>query len=164
MGKIATDDLKVVPYLKTEHLGGRTVNLMPLWDGKSWHMWFPTPVGLVKAPAVDAIEVDYVAEAPAKQYDLSIPFIHLMWQRASWPEICPLILAISDDFHNMGTSVAKLRHFFNHRAGLPRGAATRFASTEVEYIVILDPDGIRPVARDDLNRLEGHGASPRRCC
>jgi hypothetical protein len=134
---ITIADLKVVSYLKTEHLGGRTVNLMPLWDGTNWQMWLPTPVGLVKGKVTDTIEGDYVAVAAAKQSDLFIPFVHLMWQRASWPEICPLIRAICDDFHNMGTSVAKLRHFFNHRSGLAHGAATRFAGTEVEYIVIL---------------------------
>ncbi len=131
------EDLQTVPYLKTEHLGGRTVNLMPLWDGEHWHMWFMTPEGLVEGKVMDTVEGDYVAVTPAKQSDLFIPFVHLMWQRASWPEICPLILAICDDFHNMGTSVAKLRHFFDCRGRLPPGAARRFALTELEYLVVL---------------------------
>lgn len=137
MQLIKFEDLKAVSYLKTEHLDGRTVNLMPLWDGHHWRSWFPTPEGLVEGKMVDSIEGDYVSNTPAMDSDLFIPFVHLMWQRASWPEICPLIVAICDDFHNMGTSVAKLQHFFNCRKNLPDGAARRFASTELEYLVIL---------------------------
>jgi hypothetical protein len=110
---------------------------MPFWDGESWHLWVDTPEGLVEGKVLDTVEGDYVAKTPARQSDLFIPFIHLMWQRASWREICPLISAISDDFHNMGTAIAKLRHFFDCRERLPRGAAPRFASTELEYLVIL---------------------------
>jgi hypothetical protein len=135
---IAVESFKAIPYLKAEHLGdGRTVKLMPLWDGEIWRLWLDTPRGLMEARMVDAVEGDYVAKTPAKQSDLFIPFVHLMWQCASWPEICPLINAISDDFHNMGTSVAKLRHSFDSRANLPPGSASRFAHTELEYVVML---------------------------
>lgn len=75
--------------------------------------------------------------APAKESDLFIPFVHLMWQQVSWPEVCPLINGISDDFHNMGTSMAKLRHFFDFQSKLPPGAGLRFARTELEYLVML---------------------------
>jgi hypothetical protein len=135
---ITIESLKVVPYLKTEHLGdGRTVKLMPLWDGERWRSWIDTPEGLIEVKIVDTVEADYVAATAAKQSDLFIPFVHLMWQCASWPEICPLISAIIDDFHNMGTSVAKLRLFFDSRNKLPPGAASRFAHTELEYLVML---------------------------
>jgi len=101
---ITIESLKVVSYLKTEHLGdGRTVKLMPLWDGTNWRMWVDTPVGLIEGKMMDTIEGDYVGVGAAKEFDLFIPFVHLMWQRASWTEVCPLISAISDDFHNMGT-------------------------------------------------------------
>jgi hypothetical protein len=135
---ITVESLKAIPYLRTEHLGdGRSVKLMPLWDGESWKMWIDTPVGLTEVKIVDTMEGDYVARRAAKESDLFIPFIHLMWQCASWPEICPLISAISEDFHNMGTSAAKLRHFFDSRSRLPAGAASRFARTELEYLVML---------------------------
>jgi hypothetical protein len=107
-------------YLKAEHLGdGRTVKLMPLWDGKDWRMWVDTPVGLIEGKMVGTVEGDYVGVGAAKESDLFIPFVHLMWQRASWPEVCPLISAISDDFHNTGTSLAKLKHFFQSQRALP---------------------------------------------
>lgn len=135
---VTIENLKVVPYLRTEHLGdGRTVKLMPLWDGQCWHLWIDMPEGLIEGKIMDTVEGGYVGTTAAKQSDLFIPFIHLMWQCASWPEICPLISAISDDFHNMGTSVAKLRHFFDSRSNLPRGATSRFAQTELEYLVML---------------------------
>jgi hypothetical protein len=135
--QLTIEELRTVPYLDVEHLQERTVNLMSLWDGQNWHMWVPTPSGLVEGKIVDTVEGDYVAVTAAKPTDLLIPFVELMWQRASWPEICPLINAISDDFHNMGTSIAKLRHFFECRNRLQPGGARRFASTELEYIVIL---------------------------
>lgn len=125
--------LKVVPYLDTAQLGGRTIKLMPLWDGERWRQWLPTPLGVSEIKIVDVTEADYVALAPAKDSDLFIPFVHLMWQRASWPEVCPMISAICDDFRNMGISISKLRFFFDHRASLT--AVTRFAETELEYML-----------------------------
>jgi hypothetical protein len=113
------------------------VNLMPLWDGTDWHMWLDTPVGLIKTKIIDTTEGDYLAKSAAKPSDLFIPFIHIMWQRASWNEICPLIIAISDDFHNMGTSVAKLRHFHENSQRIGNRGAHRFALTELEYLVTL---------------------------
>lgn len=135
---ITLEDLKAVVYLKPEHLGdGRIVNLMPLWDGENWRVWLDTGAGLAEGKMTGVVEGDYVARSAATQSDLFIPFVHTMWQRASWPEIYPLIRAISDDFHNMGTSAAKLRHFFDSRKSLPPGGASRFASTELEYLVTL---------------------------
>jgi len=82
---ITIESLKVVPYLKTENLGdGRTVKLMPLWDGNNFRMWIDTPVGLIEAKMIDTVEGDYVGIGAAKESDLFIPFVHLMWQRACW--------------------------------------------------------------------------------
>jgi hypothetical protein len=135
---ITIEDLKSVTYLKLENLdGGRVVNLMPLWDGTDWHQWVNLPQGLIEGKVVDVTEGDYVGRGAAKASDLFIPFIDFMWQRASWPEIIGLIVAIADDFHNMGTSVAKLRLFFDSQKKLPPMGASRFASTEIEYLVML---------------------------
>ena len=136
MVDVTIEELRKVTYLDTRQMDDRTVNLMPLWDGTHWRMWFPTPSGLVEGKIADTTEGDYVGVTAAKPSDLFIPFVHLMWQRASWREICPLIIAICDDFHNMGTSVAKLRHFFGCRLA-PPGGANRFASTELEYLATL---------------------------
>ena len=137
MQGIALEELRKVTYLDLENLQGRTIKLMPLWDGTAWHLWMTTPIGILEGKIQDTTEGDYVANGPAKQSDLFIPFVHLMWQRASWPEIIPLIEGISEDFHNMGTSVAKLKHFFSFRNAIPVGGASRFALTELEYLVTL---------------------------
>ncbi|MGC2744327.1 MAG: hypothetical protein WA672_14150 [Candidatus Angelobacter sp.] len=135
---VTIERLKAVSYLKPENLGdGRVVNLMPLWDGSTWHQWFDLPDRLIDLKIVDVSEGDYIGKAAAKPSDLFIPFIDFMWQRASWPEITDLIVAIADDFHNMGTSVAKLRLVFDSRKKLSSVGASRFASTELEYLVML---------------------------
>ncbi len=100
-------------------------------------MWLNTEVGLIEGKIIDTAESDYVAKSAARPSDLFIPFIHIMWQQGSWSEICPLIIAISQDFHNMGTSVAKLRHFHEFRKPIGGRGAHRFALTELEYLVTL---------------------------
>jgi len=87
---------------------------------------------------IDAEQVNYVAKQPARDSDIFIPFVDLMWQRASYPEVCFFISAICDDFHNMGTSIAKLKLFFDSRNSFaPSMMASNFAATEIEYLIIL---------------------------
>lgn len=129
--------LAIVPYLDTSALDDRTVKLMPFWDGDNWHWWIDLATHLLPIKIVDTSEVDYVAKTPAKSTDVLIPFVHIMWQQASWKEICPQIIAISEDFHNMGTSIAKLRHIHEFRAKIGSKGSHRFALTELEYLVTL---------------------------
>ena len=56
------DELKKLPYLDLSALDGRTVQLMPLWDGNSWRMWTDTEVGLIEMKMVDALESAYLAK------------------------------------------------------------------------------------------------------
>jgi hypothetical protein len=133
---IAHERLKVIPYLNVDELGDRRVNLMPLWNGEYWRQWVATPSAVVELKVVDTVEADYVAVRPAKESDFFIPFVDLMWQRGSWPEVCPLICSLCDDFRNLGISVAKLRFFFDSRSDSSQ-PFSRFAQTEFEYITIL---------------------------
>src|SRR5215469_8273360 len=111
---LPTEKFKAIPYIKFEHLvDGRTVKVMPLWDGNNWRVWLPTPEGFFEGKMVDTTDGDYVGLGAARDNDLYIPFIDLMWQRASWPDVCPFITSIADYFHNMGTSLTKLRLFFD---------------------------------------------------
>jgi hypothetical protein len=162
-GAIPIEKFKAIPYLKFEHLvGGRTVKLMPLWDGRNWHLWVNTPIGFIEGKVVETVEGDYVGVGAARENDLWIPFIELMWQRASWPDVCPLIEAISDDFHNMGTSMAKLRVFFDYAEKLPPRGAARFASTELEYLVILGRtvfDSLQEIIRTIWKTVQLHDAA-----
>lgn len=136
MTTIPLDQLNAVPYLDVSRLEGRRVKLMPLWDGRRWRMWLPTTGRLIETNPIEAVMTDYVGVGAAKESDLLIPFVELMWQRASWPEVCPLISAICLDFHHMGTSIAKLRHVFRTRE-IVADQATLFAATELEYLLIL---------------------------
>ena len=154
---IAPQALNAVSYLSNAELGGRSINLMPLWDGERWHQWLYTAVGILEIKIVDAIEVDYVAVKPAKESDLFIPFVHLMWQRGSWPEVCPMISAICDDFRNMGISVAKLRFFFDHRSSIPSHTASRFAADRIGIHCGSDAECIRSAAGDYFGSLEEKG-------
>ena len=119
-------------------LRDRAINLMPLWDGEKWHSWVPVGNGkVIRMQIAGVSEGDYLAKAAQLDSDLFITFVDLMWQRASWPEIVPLITEIEDDFRNMGTSLAKLKHIFQTRSLLPQGAPRTFANTELEYLIIL---------------------------
>ena len=130
------EQLRVVPYLDVDSLGDRVVNLMPLWDGSQWHLWVPTKDALIEMTPLDAVQVDYVATARAQDSDILIPFVEFMWQRASWPEVFTHVRALGEDFHNLGTSVAKLMHFHATRAEIGNPAISRFVATELEYLVM----------------------------
>ena len=131
--QIDSAELGKVPYLDRDVIGSRLVSPLPFWDGASWHVWNPGKHGLMCLTAVEAIHADYVSKEAARDSDLWVPFVDLMWQRASWPDVYPIITAIRDDFHNLSTSVAKLRHFHRTRAML-NTRITWFAATEIEYI------------------------------
>jgi hypothetical protein len=135
--KIPAEAFATIPYLDAANLGDRTVNLMPLWDGERWRQWFWIGHQFIEVKIVDTIESDYVAKSPAKESDRFIPFVHVMWQQMSWPEILPKILAILADFRNMGISIAKLRFFFDHDPEHRSLAISRFAETETEYLLML---------------------------
>ena len=126
--------LQDIPYLDLAHLAGRQVVLLPFWDGSRWHAWVPVEGGYWDMKPVDAAHSDYVAERAAREDDLFVPFIDLMWQRASWPDVAPRISAISDDFHNLFASVAKLQLFQRLAGELSTYDHEAFARTELEYM------------------------------
>lgn len=136
MSTTKAEELRLVPYLDVEHLGDRSVNLLPLWENDRWSLWIPSASGLFVMHPERAIETDYVAKSCESPSDIVIPFIELMWQRASWPEVCTLISAISADFHNLGTSVEKTSLFFRSRETLGH-QSTHFVKTELEYMFML---------------------------
>lgn len=133
--EVDISELKVVEYLDISMLAGRRPVLQPVWTGDKWRLWIPGPKGLIEMNPVQAYQSDYLAKQPAGPNDLCIPFVDLMWQRASWPKICPLVASIAADFHNFGSSVEKLTFFFEQRKHV-RGS-TAFVKTELEYIFIL---------------------------
>jgi|BarGraIncu00431A_1022009.scaffolds.fasta_scaffold18491_2 hypothetical protein len=127
-------ELAKIPYLNPGVIGERVVNLMPLWDGASWHQWLAVEDRLIPLRILEVEQVDYVAKEAARETDLWVPFVDLMWQRTSYPEVCPRVTTICDDFHNLFTSIAKLRHFHRTREMLGGIVPMTFAATEIEYI------------------------------
>jgi hypothetical protein len=135
---ILFSEMEKVFYINSAAIGGRTTNLLPLWDGEQWHSWFPIGGGkLIKIQMHDVAQGDYFAERAKSEGDLFIPFVDLMWQRASWPEAVPLIQAIEGGFLRMATCMAKLKHAFLTQNSMPDGALTNFAATEIEYLTVL---------------------------
>lgn len=131
------EELQQVTHLNVSAIGDRTVNLMPLWDGKEWHSWISVNGKIIKMKMMGVVEGRYLAKNVEHKSDLFMPFVDLMWQRTSWPEIVPLISAIEDDFSKMSTSIAKLKHTFQTQKQLSSGSSRAFAETELEYLLVL---------------------------
>lgn len=129
------NELRKITYINPNVIGDRSVLLMPLWDGTEWHQWIDTSRGLVEIKVVDTIRSNYVARVAVTESDIWIPFVDLMWQRASWPDITRFIFGICDDFHAMATSAAKLKHYHIARDTIPTNLASSFVATELEYLV-----------------------------
>jgi hypothetical protein len=127
-----------MPYIDAAALHGRTMLLMPLWDGAAWSMWVDAPPGqLIQVQIVEPIRSNYLASVPADKYDLQIPFGHFMWQRASWPEVAKQIMGICHDFHQLATISAKLEHFHDARENINANLLTSFVQNEVEQLIIV---------------------------
>jgi hypothetical protein len=135
---VALTEIKKISYVDANVLGDRVLFLMPLWDGSNWRQWFELGDGtLVEGKIVDVVRSEYVSKQAVAEDDLWIPFVDFMWQRASWPEMVPLIRALCDDFHQFAASTAKLKHFFHTREQIPRHAVSSFVDTELEYLVVV---------------------------
>jgi hypothetical protein len=130
---IPIDALLKLPYLDVTAIGDRTVNLMPMWDGSHWLGWIVVDGDLLEINVSDVQQVDYIASQAATPTDMMIEFIEFMWQRASWPEICPLISRARSDIHNLATSLAKIDYFFESRLLIGHGVG-HFVLTEIEYL------------------------------
>ncbi|MFG1187347.1 hypothetical protein [Xanthobacter aminoxidans] len=136
MGSISYLELRKIVYLDPQAVDGRSILIMPFWDGSEWHLWTEAPPGsIIKLQIVDAVHSNYIAKEPVTKSDIYIEFIDLMWQRATWPEINKLMLGIQDDFHLLATSLCKLRHFFDKKDVIDSSIISSFVKSELEYIV-----------------------------
>jgi len=127
--------LEDIPYLDLSVVGGRRIELKTFWDGEQWYTWAKTDRGLVRLRPRDVALSEYVAKEPARESDLWIPFVDLMWQRASWSKVLPRTRAICAGFQNLFTSIAKIHHVHFTREVLGPVLRSTFVSTELEYIV-----------------------------
>jgi hypothetical protein len=127
-----------MPHIDAGALQGRTMLLMPVWDGAAWNMWVDAPPGqLIKVQIVEPIRSNYLATVPADKYDLQIPFVDFMWQRASWPGVARQIMGICHDFHQLATIAVKLEHLHEARGSIDANLLTSFVQGEVEQLIIV---------------------------
>lgn len=132
MIKVSADELAKLPHLRTDQLHGRTIPLLPHWDGKEWHSWVAANGKILPIKINDVVHSDYLATSAAAPGDILVPFVSFMTQRAYWPDVAHWFSAICDDIHNLGTALAKIDFFFAHRAEIE--GVGRFVATETEYI------------------------------
>ncbi len=130
------NNLSPVRYLDVSRIGARTVEILPLWDGKQWCIWVPTRDGLRELHPTDAMDAMYVGIDRAAENDLCVPLLHNIWQRATWDPVVRILRAVCDDIDNLGTALAKVDHFFGCRESIGHGVSS-FVETEIEYIFVV---------------------------
>ena len=136
MPTLPKTELAKITYLNPDAIDGRTLLMMPFWDGFTWHMWTEAPPGkILEMRVVDAVHSNYVAKHRARETDIWIQFVDHMWQRANWPDVARTILSIGDDFHLLATSIAKLKHFFDAQNIVDPSLMSSFVKSELEYLV-----------------------------
>ena len=135
--EVSAGALTQLPHLDLSELGDRAAINLPVWDGENWRYWRIQGDSATEGKMAGVIKSNYLARSPHEESDVSIPFVEIMWQRASWPEILRLISGVENCIRKMGTSVAKMKHTYLTRNQLPVGAAPEFATTEFEYSIVL---------------------------
>ncbi|MBN9051538.1 MAG: hypothetical protein J0H78_18930 [Rhizobiales bacterium] len=113
--------------------------MLPVWDGENWSHWIDGPDGrLIQIKIMDAAHSLYLTKTvAARESDLWIPIIEIVWQRLSYPELVPFLSAIEDDFHLLAASAAKLEHLHSTRAGADEGLMASFVRSEIEYMLVV---------------------------
>jgi len=139
MGSVKPEELVKLEHFNAAALDGRTIRMIPVWDGANWAHWIDTPDGrLIKIKIVDAAHSHYLTKVgPAKETDLWIPLIDFVWQRLGFSELIHLIDAIEDDFHLLATSAAKLEHLHSTRGSIEEELTSSFVRSEIEYMLIV---------------------------
>lgn len=135
--KATKHQLSQVDYIDVDNIRGRTVQLMPMWDGGKWQSWHPGPDDkMIKLAVAELAAGDYVAKKEARESDLYVPFIDLVWQHVSYAAVTMPTFAISEDLSNFATSLAKIDFFWSERERIGHGTAD-FVRTEVEYMLVV---------------------------
>ncbi len=155
--KLTASQLAEIPYLDTEAVAGRSLLLMPLWDGERWNQWIEGPDGkMIRLQMVDAALSHYLAKKSARPDDLHIPFFDLAWQRANYPSVSRAVLGISHDFHMIATCAAKLRHYYETRDRIDNVLLRSFVQSELEYLITVSRS-IYDLLQETIARLwNGH--------
>ena len=136
METVPASALTQIPWFNPRAADGRSINLMPYWDGTKWHVYFFHDGKAIPLQIVDVDASDYLAAAPQRSTDIRIPFAEIMWQRASFPDTTRFIRGILADFANFSASVSKLKFLHSKRTDIPNLIAS-YVKTELEYLLSL---------------------------
>lgn len=133
---VNASELAKIPYLSQEAAAKRhNVDILPYWDGERWYCWIPHNGSLMTLHPMDAVETDYVGKSAQREDDLLIPFVEFMWQRGNFTHVNRYFRAICEDFHNLFTSVAKLKALHSMKQTKSVQIPSSFISTEIEYML-----------------------------
>lgn len=128
-------DIRRIPFLDhTALTADRTVGPFYFYANKEWQCWIHDGTQFFKMK-LEPAQSSYFGDDPAKDTDWSSDLLNLIRQRISFPTIDRAAAGIWNDFQNLATSLAKIHLFFEE--SLSRKDITRFAQTEVEYILLV---------------------------
>jgi len=129
--------LTQIPWFNPKAVDGRTVNLMPNWDGTRWNLYIFNNGKAINMQIVDVVTANYLAAEPQRATDMRIPFAEIMWQRASYPETVHFISGVLDDFVNFSASVSKIAFSHPKTSGVDSSISALYVKTEIEYLLSL---------------------------
>lgn len=127
--------LTEIPYFDpTAWVPNRFVGPLIFYVEGEWHGWLPTPDALIKIKMTPA-QAGYFGDKPERETDWYSLLLDILHQSISYPSLARAMSGIWGDIQNLATSLAKIHMFFE--ASLTRKDVTRFALTEVEYMVMV---------------------------
>ena len=113
----------------------RKTPMIPYWNGSTWTIYLPTANGPIPVPC-PAVSGPYIASNPASPDDVYVEFVDFVWHHACWPQMHRPFGSLTWDIFNVGTTLAKIDHFF----ALGSNAAiepARCVETEIEYLLMV---------------------------
>lgn len=135
MASINVAKLAAIPYLDVTNLGGRTITSLTFHDNGAWRHWIEAGDQLIELRAWPAESV-YFSKAEAAPNDIAFHFLDFMSQQACFPQIMPALFGIRDDYFNLSSSLAKIKHLHATRVDVGNGCS-RMVVSEVEYVFLV---------------------------
>lgn len=125
-------------HIDSTQLLGRTVFLVPFWDGKRWKTWIPVDGGkLLMMSPLGVVRSNYLAKTVERDEDIHVPFLEFMWQHMSWPDVAHVVSGLSQDINLLATSAAKLEHFHTTRDIIGSELIATFVNSEIEHMLVV---------------------------
>lgn len=138
MNKIKHSNLIKLPYISlstADKICNRIIPIFPIWENQEWKMpiFIGNKIDIIKAVPAKS---DYIAkEIENSKTDIYLPFFNFFFKFITFPDLMHYFDCLSNDIHNLFTSIAKIDTFF--KLGNKNSEIGDFIATEIEYIVIL---------------------------